>query len=121
MKRPKPSFMRSDTVRHLRLGKKRQGLRKWRKSRGRHNKIRRKHVGYPVSPSIGYGQPKVIEGLVKGKRPVVIVTAKELMRVNKQSEVVVLARRLGARKRLELIKQAQAAGLSIHNLKGAGA
>lgn len=113
----KPRFLRSDTVRHLRLGKKRRKLQKWRKARGRHSKIRRKHVGYPVQPGIGYKQPARLAGLIKGKRTVHIVSLRDLDTLSKGT-VIILSRRLGAKKRLTLLKRAHEMHLTIVNTQG---
>lgn len=113
----KPRFLRSDTVRHLRLGKKRRTLQKWRRARGRHSKIRRKRAGYPVSPSIGYGSPCSLSGRIKGKKPVVVETMKDLARLE-EFNIAIISRRVGSRKRLELIKIAREKGIQLLNLSG---
>ena len=112
----KPRFLRSDTVRLLRLGKKRRKLQKWRRPRGRHSKIRRKRVGYPVQPGIGYGSKLSIRGLIKGKEPVLVETLKQLNSLSKNN-LVILSRRLGAKKRIEIVKHAHSKGLSIQGVK----
>lgn len=110
-------FVRSDTVRVLRLGKKRPKLQKWRKPRGRHSKMRRKHTGYDVQPGIGYKQPALVSGLVGGKRPSYITSIKDLKSVQKGSSIVI-SRRIGAKKRIELLKQAHEMHITIANTRG---
>lgn len=110
----KPKFLRSDTVRHLRLGKKKQTLQKWRKARGRHSKIRRKRFGYPVQPGIGYKQPSAFSGQIKGKKPALINSMKEIDKMNK-GDIAILSRRLGAKKRIEIMQRAHALHLIVHN------
>ena len=60
-------FLRSDSVRHSRLGKGRRKLLKWRRPRGRHSKIRRHRFSYPVMPAVGYGVPRKDSGKIKGR------------------------------------------------------
>lgn len=110
------TFLRSDTRRLLRLGKKRRNLQKWRRPKGRHSKIRKGRVGYPGSPSIGHGRPAIHAGLIKGKTPVVVLTIKEIDKLSKDN-IVVISRRVGARKKVELIKHVQQKGLMILNVK----
>lgn len=109
-------FLRSDTVRHVRLGKNKRRLQKWRRPRGRHSKIRRKRFGYPVQPSIGYKQSARISGLVKGKIPSYVIHIKDLRSLQK-GDLIIVSRRLGAKKRLELFKQAQEKHLIVLNGK----
>lgn len=113
----KPRFLRSDTVRHLRLGKKRRKLQKWRKARGRHSKIRRKHTGYPAQPGIGYKQSAKIAGRIKGKHTVHIISVKDLHALPKDTAII-LSRRLGAKKRLAVLKRAQEMHLTVINANG---
>lgn len=114
----KPRFLRSDTVRHIRLGKTKRRLQKWRKPRGRHNKMRRKRFGYPVQPGIGYKQSSAVSGLIKGKRPIHVVNLTDLRNLPK-GQLIVMSRRLGARKKLALLKQAHEMHLIVLNAREA--
>ena len=109
-------FFRQDTVRHLRLGKKRPKLQKWRRPRGRHSKIRKKRFSYPKKPSIGYRTSKKETGKIMGKIPVVIENLKQLESCTKE-HIIILARRVGARKKLELIKRAKDKNLNLLNVR----
>ncbi len=109
-------FLRSETVRFLRLGKNRRKLQKWRRPRGRHNKIRKGRAGYPLSPSVGYKKPRAVAGLIHGKLPIVIHNLKELARVDASMRVV-LSRSVGAKKRIELLKKAHEMHLEISGVK----
>jgi len=109
-------FLRADTFRHLRLGKKRRKLQKWRRPRGLHNKLRLKRTGHPVSPSIGYGTPKHLSGKVSGMNPVLVHNMQELLAL-KKDDAAILAR-IGAKKKLEMIKYADAQKIKILNLGG---
>lgn len=113
----KPTFLRSDTVRHIRLGKTKRRLQKWRRPKGRHSKMRRKHVGYPVQPGIGYKQAAPVSGLIKGKKPVHITTLKDMDSLQK-GQLIIINRRIGARKRVDLLKKAHELHLSVLNAGG---
>lgn len=106
-------FLRSDTPRHLKLGKRRRKLQKWRKPRGRHNKIRKKRFSYPSSPVIGYKKPRNKSFLVNNKIPLVVNNLKELERAHKNN-IVIISSKVGAKKRLDLIKKSQELGLNLH-------
>ena len=109
-------FLRSETVRFLRLGKKRPKLQKWRRPRGRHSKIRRKRFSYPIQPGIGYGTPKELRHLVKGKHVLLVRNLKELEKADKNATIV-LSRTIGAKKRLEMLKRALELNLNVRGAK----
>ena len=107
-------FERADTVRFLRLGKKRPKLQKWRRPRGRHSKIRRKRFSYDIQPGIGFGKPASQRGLVKGVRPILIHNLFELDKVHANKDAtVIISSRIGAKKRLEMLKKASEKKLHV--------
>ena len=112
----RPRFLRSDSARHSRLGKNRPKLLKWRRPRGRHSKIRRHRVGYPVSPKMGYRSQRDLIGTVQGKVPVLVHNLRELDAV-KPTQIIILAR-VGAKKKVELVKRAQEKNIPIQNFGG---
>lgn len=112
-----PRFVRSETVRFMRLGKHRKKLQKWRKPRGRHNKMRKKRVGYPITPSIGYGTPQGTRNLIQGKMPLLVSSMKELSKAHAGS-IVVFSRRIGAKKKIEMIKFAHEHKMHLLNVAG---
>jgi large subunit ribosomal protein L32e len=109
-------FVRAETVRFKRLGKNRKKLQKWRKPKGRHSKMRKKRAGYPISPSIGHGKPVVREGMIKGKVPMLISTMKDFDKAS-ASNIIIISRRIGARKKMEMIKKAHELKLQLLNVK----
>lgn len=113
----KRKFVRSDTTRHLRLGKKRRKLQVWRRPRGRHNKIRRKRFGYPLQPGVGFCSPKASSGKINNKVPMLIHNLKELSKATKNNVIIIA--RVGAKKKLDLLKKAAEMNLEIINLRGA--
>lgn len=112
----KRKFLRSDTRRHLRLGKKRRKLQVWRRPRGRHNKVRRKRFGYPVQPGVGSKSSRKTSGLINGKVPMLVHNLQELQKLTKQNSVIIA--RVGAKKKLDIIKKANEMKLEILNAGG---
>ena len=56
--RNKPTFLRNDWHKKIKLGKGLKKKQKWRAAKGRHNKIRLHRKGHPSSPRIGWGNKK---------------------------------------------------------------
>jgi len=110
-------FVRQDSVRHLKLGKRKKKLRTWRKPKGRDSKMRLSRKSYPKTVSVGYKTQKTQSGKIKGMTPVLVHNLNDLKKVDKNS-IVILAR-IGAKKKLEIIKAAQESKIKILNLTGA--
>ena len=110
-------FVRVDTHRLLKLGKGRPKLQKWRRPRGKHNKTRLKRFGYPLQPGIGFGTPRTQSGKVQGLIPILITNISQMKDVTKNN-IIIVARRLGARKKLEIIKKASEMNVKIENVGG---
>jgi large subunit ribosomal protein L32e len=108
-------FLRQETRKHSKIGKGRKKLQKWRKPKGRDSKMRLSMKGHPRTVSIGYKSPKKIAGKIKGKLPKLIRNLKDLERLNKEN-IAILAK-IGARKKLELIKMARERNIEILNIK----
>lgn len=111
------AFLRSDITRHKRLGSHRNKLQKWRRPRGRHNKIRRKRTGYPLRVEIGYRTPVEGRNTSAGKKILIVHNAQELAQATTKQSIV-FARTLGAKKRIELLRQATERNLTIQSRKG---
>lgn len=109
-------FLRQDIARHSKLGKNRPKLEKWRKPKGRHSKMRLYRKSYPASPSIGYGSSKEELGNVKGKKPVLVSNKSDLENITKNN-IIILSTRLGARKKMEILKMITEKNLEVYNLK----
>ena len=114
MPRMKRKFLRRDWNKMLRLGGRRKKL-KWRRSKGRHAKIRQKWKGYSQMPSPGYKTPKAIRGLVENKHPVMINNLSDLMKV-KSNEIGIVSKTLGQKKKIELAKKALELKIHLENL-----
>jgi large subunit ribosomal protein L32e len=105
MKREK--FLRRDTVRFSKLGKNRKKLQKWRKPKGRDNKMREKQRGYPKNPNIGYKKPSTT-------KPTLVYNTQNLEKLEKSTQVILA--KVGAKRKLELIKKASDLKLNVLNI-----
>jgi large subunit ribosomal protein L32e len=104
-------FIRQDSVRYSKIGKNRRKLQKWRKPTGRHSKMREKRKSYPACPNIGYKQQR------KEIYPVLVSNLKELSLL-KEKQPVIIASRVGAKKKISLIAKAREMNLVLLNVKG---
>jgi large subunit ribosomal protein L32e len=107
-------FLRVDTVRFLRLGKRRRKLQKWRRARGKSNKLRLGRAGYSSVPKVGFKTPKKEAGRISGLIPQLVHNVRELESLGKNN-IAILAR-VGARKKLEMIKKAEELKIQIVNM-----
>lgn len=115
----KRKFLRSDTNRFSRLGKNRRKLQKWRRGRGKSNKMRLGRTGYPAVPKVGYRTSRKEVGKVKGLIPKLVHNLNELNALAKnEATMAAILARVGARKKLELIKRAEELKIKILNLGG---
>ncbi|MFH1802591.1 MAG: eL32 family ribosomal protein [archaeon] len=113
---PKKKFIRRDSIRYSKLGKKRKRLQKWNKPTGRDNKMRLGMKGYPATVSVGYKTAKKDSGKIEGKIPILVYNTKDLEMLSKEN-VAILAK-VGAKRKLELIKFAEEKKIRIINVKG---
>jgi len=111
--RPK-KFVRQESSRHSRIGKNRKKLQVWRKPKGRDSKMRLKRKSYPAVPLVGYKTPKKDFGKISGLIPVLVHNSNELNRIP-QNSIVIIAR-IGAKKRMELLKIATEKKIKILNV-----
>jgi large subunit ribosomal protein L32e len=111
-------FLRRDTSRHSRLGKKRKKLQTWRRPKGRDNKMREKRKGYPAVVSPGYKKSKDQSGKIDSLFPLRVFNVSDLDKANKNNIVIIAS--VGAKKKMEIIKEAQNRKLKIYNLNVGG-
>lgn len=109
-------FLRTDYMRYSKLGKNRKKLQKWRKPKGRHNKMREHRFGYPRMPTIGHKNDKTERGKIGGLVPIRVENMKELSKATKKN-IIILAR-VGAKKKMEIMKKANEMGIPIQNVGG---
>ena len=111
-RRKKPEFKRTDWNRKPRFAISRKI--KWRRAKGRHNKIKEKRRGNSRAPNIGYGMPKEIRGLVQGMMPMLVQNVSELSNVGK-GQIGVISSRIGAKKRMQIAEQAVKLNVKLEN------
>lgn len=88
----------------------------WRRPRGRHNKVKLKLKGKPSPVEVGYGSPREVRGLLSnGKRPILIRNIKDLLKINKETDIGILASNIGKRKREIILNKAKELGIEILN------
>ena len=113
MDKKKPSFKRVESWRYVRVKD------SWRKARGIDSQTRKKTKVGVKSPSIGYRTPKKVRGLhPSGFKEVRIDNKDEIDRLNlsPKKHALKISRRLGSKKRLELIDYAQKRNYRILNI-----
>lgn len=114
MRRKKPKFLRKDTFKISRLGRRRKKKQKWRRPRGRHSKVREKRKGYPQQPSIGWRSPKEIRGLIKGLKPKVVFNVQDLNNL-KENEIAIIGK-VGKKRKIEIVKEALKRNIKLLNV-----
>lgn len=110
MNQKKPLFRRSEGFRYKKLGK------KWRKPRGRHNKLRTKLGGKGNSPAIGYGTKREVRGLhPSGYEDTLIATPSDLDNLNAKKQAVRISAKVGKRKKAMILERAKKLKLKVLN------
>jgi len=113
------SFVRRSTWKKSRMGLGRRKLQRWRSAIGRHSKIRKNRFGYTKSPRIGFKAPRKESGKINGKIPILIRNMTDLGNSNK-ANILIISGKVGAKKRIEMIKKANEMSLEILNVKSGG-
>lgn len=112
LKKKKPSFVRQESWRYVRLKE------NWRRPRGLDNKMRRRIKGWPPTVSVGYKGPKIARGLhPSGYREVLIHNADELEKVDPKMQAVRIAHTVSKRKKAAILAVARKKKIIILNLK----
>lgn len=107
-------FVRRDTKRYSKLGKNRKKIQRWRSVTGRDNKIRLNKAGYPTKVKVGFKSSKKESGKISGLTPILVRNTKDLETLDKKSAVIIA--KVGAKKKLDIIKKAIEMKLKILNL-----
>tara|TARA_Y100000310_G_scaffold45623_1_gene42502 strand:- start:4842 stop:5198 length:357 start_codon:yes stop_codon:yes gene_type:complete len=109
-------FQRRDIKRYSKLGKNRKAIQSWRKPRGRDNKMRLKLNSYPGLPTVGHKTQKTEAGKIKGMYPILVSNVADLKTLGKE-HAAIISGRVGARKKMEIIKSATELKIKILNLQ----
>jgi len=110
-KMARKKFLRSKWRKYSKLGRGRRKKQKYRKAKGRHNKMREKLKGNPVRVSIGYKKSR------KGREKELIIRIshiKGLEKIDKNAKIFIV--KIGKKKKIEIVKKAKAIGLKFENL-----
>lgn len=110
LKRNKPKFVRPESWRYKRLDP------RWRKPKGKDNKVRLSRKGWPKSAKIGYGSLRAARGLhPSGLWEIVVYNIYDLEPLNKNIHAVRIAHTVGSRKRKSIIEEAEKRELRVLN------
>ena len=78
--------------------------------------MRKSRFSYPASVSIGYAKNKKISGLIDGLKPLLVYNTKDIEKASKNN--IIIIGKVGAKKKLEIIKQVGEKKLKILNVSG---
>ena len=108
----KKAFVRHDSHKKKRVGS------KWRKARGIQSKMRLGMRGYRKRLQIGYGSPKAVKGMHSTGVSIMLVSSvSDLDRIDAKKQGIVIAKNIGLKKRVEMVKKAQEQKIRILNIK----
>ena len=107
-------FLRRNSDRHSKLGRKRKKKQTWRKPKGRHNKMRDKRRGYPAVVDIGYRKSNKEREKLDGMKPFIINNIRDLEKI-KTGEIGIIGS-VGMKKKIEIIRRAKERGTPLYNI-----
>jgi len=111
IKSKKPDFIRQDSHKNKRLGK------KWRRPKGLHSKVRLRLKGRSKNLSIGYRSPKIVRGMHKsGLQRCIIRSTKDLEGLDAKKYCCIISSSLGTKKKIVILKKAGEMGFNIVNI-----
>ncbi len=116
LKRKKPTFLRQDGHKKVRLGS------KWRKPKGIDNKMRLNLRGYRRNVTIGWRSPTKVRGLDRSGLEVVRVdNIAKLEGLDPAVQGIIISSSVGEKKRVEIARLALSRSINIFNIKDAAA
>ncbi|MDP2925421.1 MAG: eL32 family ribosomal protein [Nanoarchaeota archaeon] len=110
----KQKFVRLGYWEYSKLGLRRKKKLKYRRAKGRDNKVRLKMKGHLRNVSIGYRNEKAKRGLFSGKKQVIINNLDDLKKLQK-NEVAIVAK-IGKLKKIEIAKYSIKNNIRLSNL-----
>lgn len=108
-----PKFLRRTWSKYSKLGKRKNKKQVWRRPTGRHNKMREKRRGYPVSVNIGYKKERSLRGNIHNSSPILIKKIEDLKKMTK-GETGILGK-VGKRKKFEMVRIAKEMNIKFFN------
>jgi len=109
-KAKKPNFVQADQHKKKRLKN------YWRRPKGLQSKKRRHILGKGEMAQVGYGSPVAVKGLhPSGFQDVLMCRVQDLDELDPDTQAVRIARTVGQRKRMDIVKKARSLGLKILN------
>ena len=111
--RKKPTFLRNDWHKKIKLGSTVKKNRKWKGAKGRHNKLRLNRKGHSARPKIGWGADAATRDQIKGLRVFRVETLKDFEGLTKTDGVII--GKVGARKKEVLVSKAKEMGITVLN------
>jgi large subunit ribosomal protein L32e len=114
VKKRKPTYKRTQ---HHQFAKFKNDV-KWRRPKGMGNKDRRNRKGHIGTLKVGYGSPSAIRGANKqGLFEVMINRVEDLELVDSKTQIGVISTTVGGRKKVDILKAAQAKKMNLANIK----
>jgi len=109
IKKRKPDFIRHKWFSIPSLGKGVKKKQKWRKPKGRHNKLREKRKGRGKQPSIGFSSPRLVRKTIGGMKPVIVKNLDDVKKIKKMKEngenVIGMLSSIGLKKKIGIAKK----------------
>lgn len=112
LKDRKPAFIRQE------FGKFKKIKAKWTRPKGHHAKMRERRKGNMRMVLSGWRSPTAVRGLHRsGLARVLVATSAVLAGVDPKTQGIIVSSAVGAKKRLQILAEAQKAGVTVLNIR----